>query len=84
MEWRKLQNEELNVLYSSLNIFRVLKSRRMRWAEHLSCIGERRVVYMVLMQKKEGTRPLGKGRHRREDNIKMDLQNVGCGSMDWI
>ena len=56
----------------------------MRWADHVARMGERRGVYRVLVGKPEGERPLGRPRHRREDSIKMDLQEVGCGSMDWI
>jgi S-ribosylhomocysteine lyase LuxS involved in autoinducer biosynthesis len=81
-EWRKLHNEELNDLYSSLNIVQVTKSRRMRWAVHVASMGERRGLYMVLVGKPEGKRPLGRPRHRWEDYIKMDLQEVGCGGMD--
>jgi len=83
-EWKKLHNEELNDLYSSPNIFRVIKSRRMRWAGHVARIRERRGVYRVLVGKPEGKRPLGRPRRRWEDNIKMDLQEVECGVMDWI
>ena len=83
-EWRKLHNEELNDLYASPNIVRVIKSRRMRWAGHVARTGERRGVYRVLVRKPEGKRPLGRPRHRWDDNIKMDLQEVGCGGMDWI
>ena len=83
-KWRKLHNEDLNDLYSSPNIFRVIKSRRMKWAGHVTCMGERRGIYRVLMGKPDGKRPLGRPRHRWEDNIKMDLQEVGCGDMDWI
>jgi hypothetical protein len=83
-EWRKLHNEELNDLYSSPNIVRVIKSRRMRWAGHVARIGERRGVYVVLVGKPERKRPLGRPRRRRENNIKMDLQAVRCGGMDWI
>jgi len=83
-EWRKLHNEELNVLYSSPNIVRVIKSRRMRLAGHVACMGEGRGMYRVLVGKPEGKRPLGRLRHRWEDNIKRDLQEVGCGGMDWI
>ena len=72
-EWRKLQNGELNDLYSSLNIVRVIKSRRMRWAVHVARLGEKRGVYRVLVEKPEGKRPPGKPRRRWEDNIKMDL-----------
>jgi hypothetical protein len=83
-EWRKLHYEELNYLYSTSNIFRVLKSRRMRWAEQVARIGERRRVYRVLVGKPEGKRPLGRPRIRWEQNIRMDLQEVGCGGIDWI
>jgi len=83
-EWRKLHNEELNDLYSSPNIVRVIKSRRMRWAGHVARMGEGRGVYRVLVGKHEGKRPLGRPRRRWEDNNKMDLQEVGCGGMDWI
>ena len=70
---RKLYNEELNDVYSSPNIVRVIKSRRMRWAGHVARMGERRGVYRVLVGKPEGKRPLGRPRHRWENNIKMDL-----------
>jgi len=82
-EWRKLHNEELNDPYSSHNIVRVIKSRRMRWAEHVAGMGERRSVYGVLMGKPEGKRPLGRPKRRWDVNIKMYLQEVGCGGMDW-
>ena len=72
-EWRKLHNEELNDLYSLPNIVRVVKSRRMRWAGHVARMGEDRRVQRVLVGKPEGKRPLGRPRHRWEDNIKMDL-----------
>jgi len=62
----------------------VIKSRRMRWAGHAARMREGRVVYRVLAGKPEGKRPLGRPRSRWEDNIKMDLQIVGCGGMDWI
>jgi hypothetical protein len=83
-EWRKLHNEELNNLYSSPNIVWVIKSRRMRWAEHVACMGEGRGVYRVLVEKPEGRRPLGRPRHRWEDNIRMDLREVKCGCVNWM
>jgi len=83
-EWRKLHNQELYDLYSSPNIVQVIKSRRMRWAGHVARMGKGRGVYRVLVGKPEGKRPLGRHRRRWEDNIKMDLQEVGCGGMDWI
>jgi len=82
-EWRRLYNEELNDLYSSPNIVRVIKSRRMRWAGHVARMGEERGVYKVLVWRLEGKRPLGRPRHRWVFNIRMDLQEVGCG-YDWI
>ena len=74
----------LSDLYCSLNIVRVIKSRRMRWAGHVARMGVRRSVFRVLKWKPEGKRPLGRPRRRWEDNIKMDLQEVGCGGMNWI
>ena len=78
-EWRKLHKEELNDLHSSPNVVRVIKSRRMRWAGYVACMRESRGVYKVLVGKPEGKRPLGRPRRRWEDNIKMDLQEVGYG-----
>ena len=75
-EWRKLHNEELNNLYSSPNI--------VRWAGHVARMGEGRGVYRVLVGKPEGKRPLGRPRRRWEDNIRMDLREVGCGCVDWM
>ena len=83
-KWRKLHIEELNDTYQSSSMVRVIKSRRMRWAGHEARMGERRGVYRVLMGKPEGKRPLGIPRRRWEDNIKMDLEEVGCGVVDWI
>ena len=71
-------------MYSSPNIIRAIKSRRMRWVGNVALMGERRGVYRVLMGKPEGKKPLGIPRRRWEDNIKMDLQEVGCGGVDWI
>jgi len=71
-------------LYSSPNIVRVIKSRRMRWTGHVVRMGEERGVCRILVGKPEGRRPLGRPRGRWVDNIRMDLQEVGCGYMDWI
>jgi hypothetical protein len=83
-EWRKLHCEELHTLYSSPNIIRQIKSRRKRWAGHVARMGEERDEYRVLMGKPEGKRPLGKPRRRWEDVIRMDLREIGWGSVDWI
>jgi hypothetical protein len=72
-EWRRLHNKELYALYSSPNIIRVIKSRRLRWAGRVARMGERRGAYRDLVGKPEGRRPLGRPRRRWEDNIKMDL-----------
>jgi hypothetical protein len=82
-EWRRLHNEELNDLYSSPNIIRVIKSRKIRWAGNVARMGEKRDAYRILVGRPEGRRPLGRSRLRWEDNIKMDLQEVGWG-MYWI
>ena len=83
-EWRKLQTEVLNDLYSSLNIVRVIKSRIKRWVGHVARMRERTGVYRVLVGKTQGKRPLGRPRRRREDNIKLYIQEVGWTGMDWI
>ena len=83
-EWRKLHNEELSDRYSLTNIVRVVQSRRMRWAGHVERMGEGRGVYRVLVGRSEAKRPLGRPRRRWEDNIKMDLQEVGGGCEDWM
>jgi hypothetical protein len=82
--WRKLQNEELHGLYSSPIIVTVIKARKMRWAGHVACMGEVRGAYNILVGMPEGRRPLGRPRHRWEDNIKMDLGEIGFGDVDWI
>ena len=79
-EWRRLHND----LYTSPNIARVIKSRRMRWVGHVARMGEERGAYRVLVGKPEGKRQLGRPRRRWVDNIRMDLQEVGCGYVDWI
>jgi len=81
-ERRRLHNEELNDLYCSPNIVRVIKSRRMRWVGHVARMDEERGVYRVLVGKPEGKRPLGRPKRSWVDNIRMDLQEVGCGYMD--
>jgi len=83
-KWRKLCNEKLNSLNSSPNIIRVVKSRKMRWAGHAALMGERTGVCRVLVGKPEWKRPLGRPRRRWQHNIKMYLQELGCGEMDWI
>jgi hypothetical protein len=82
-KWRRLHNDELD-LYSAPNIIRVIKRRRMRWVGHVARMGEKRGAYRIFVGRPEGRPPPGRPRHRWEDNIKMDLQEVGCGNMDWI
>jgi hypothetical protein len=80
--WRKLHNDELHGLYSSASIVRVIKAKRMRWAGHVARMGEVRGAYNILIGRPEGRRPLGRPRRRLEDNIKMNLWEigfVGCG-----
>jgi len=81
---RKLHNEELSDLYSSRNIVWVMKPRRMRWAGYVARMDERSGIHRGLVGKPEGKTPLGRPSRRWEDNIKIDLQEVGCGGMDWI
>ena len=83
-EWKKLHNDVLNDLYCSPNIVRVIKSRKMRWVGHIAHMGEVRGMHRILVGKPQGKRPLGRPRCRWEDNIKMNLKEVGCGGMDWI
>jgi hypothetical protein len=84
-EWRKLHNEELHNLYSSSDIIRQVKSRRMTWAGHVARMGEDRKVDKVLVGKPEGKRPLGRPRRKWEDGIRMDLTETGLGGgVDWI
>jgi hypothetical protein len=82
--WRKLHNDEIHGLYSSPNIVRVIKSRRMRWAGHVARTGEGKGVYRVLVGRPEVKRPLGRPRRMREDNIKMDLRETGIDGANWI
>ena len=81
-EFRKLSNDDVNDLYLSPNITWVIKSGRMGWTGHVGRMGESRGVYKILVVKPEGKRPLGRLRHRWDDNIKMDLQEVKWGT--WI
>jgi hypothetical protein len=84
-ECRKLQSGELHNLYSSPDIIRQIKSRRMRWAGHMARMAEGRNVYRVLVGKPEGRRPLGRPRRRWEDGIRTDLREIGGeGSVNWI
>jgi hypothetical protein len=83
-EWKKLHKKELHILYSSPNIIRQIKSRRMRWAGHVARMGEERKLYRVLVGKPEGKRPRGRPRRRWEDGIRMDVREIGCGGVEWI
>jgi hypothetical protein len=83
-EWRKLHNEQLLDLYFSPSIIRIMKARKMRWAEHVARMGKKRNAYRLLVGKPEGRRPLGRPRRRWLDNIRMDLVEVGWGDVDWI
>ena len=83
-EWRRLHNEELNDLYSSPNIVRVINSRRMRWVGHVARMGEEKGVYRFLLGKPEGRRPLCRPMRKWVYNIKMDLQVVEFGYIEWI
>jgi hypothetical protein len=82
--WRKLHIDELHSPYSSPNIVRVIKAGRLRWAGNVARMGEGRGVYRVLVGKPEGKRPLGRPRHRWEDNIKIDLREIGIDGAIWI
>jgi hypothetical protein len=81
---KQFHNDEIHHLYSSPNIVRVIKSRRMRWAGHVACMGEGRGVYRVLVGRPEGKRPLGRPRRRWEDIIKLDLRKIGIDGANWI
>jgi hypothetical protein len=83
-EWRKMHSEELHNLYSSPDIIRQVKSRRMKWAGHVARMGEERKMYKVLVGKPEGKRPLGRPRRRWEDGIRMYLKEIGLEGVDWI
>jgi hypothetical protein len=83
-EWRKFHNEELHNLYSSPDIIRQVKSRRMWWAGHVARMGEEIKVYKVLVGKPEGRKPLGRPRCRWEGGVRMDLREIGLRGVDWI
>jgi hypothetical protein len=82
--WRRLINDELHNLYFSPNFVRVIKSRRMRWAGHVTCMWEGRGVYRVLVGWPKRKRPLRRPRRGWEDNIKMDLREIGIDGTNWI
>jgi hypothetical protein len=81
-EWGKLHNEELHDLYSSPNIIRIIKARRMRWARHVARMGEKRNAHRLFVGKPEGRRPLGRSKRRWMDTIRLDLVEVGWGDVD--
>jgi hypothetical protein len=83
-DWRKLHNEDFHNLYSSPNIIRMMRSRRMRSAGYVARMGEKRNTHRILVGKPERKRRLGRLRHRWVDNIKMDLREIGWGGMDYI
>jgi len=83
-EWKKLHSNELNDLYSLLKMVPVIKLRRMRWAGHVDCMGRGAVHAGFWGRVLEGNRSLERPRRRWEDDIKIDIQEVGCGSLDWI
>jgi hypothetical protein len=82
--WRKLRNDEHHSLYSSPNIVKVIKSRRMRWMGHVARMGEGRGIYRVLVGRPECKRPLGRPRHSWEDNIKLHIREIGIDGSNWI
>jgi hypothetical protein len=82
--WRKLHNDELHILYSSPNIVRMIKSKRMTGAGHMASVGEGRGVYRVLVRRPGGKRPLGRPRRRWENNIEMDLRERGIDGVNRI
>ena len=83
-KWRRLHNEELHSLYRSPNIVRVIKSGRMRWSEHVARMEEGRSAFKILTGKPTGKRPLGRPRRRWEDNIRMDLEEIGVNAGNWV
>jgi hypothetical protein len=83
-EWRKLHSGELHTLCLSPDVIKQIKSRRMRWAEHVACMGEGRNVYRVLVGKPEGKRPLESPRRRWKDGIKIDFRGIGSGAWSGL
>ena len=83
-EWRRLHNEELHSLYRSPNILRMIKSRRLRWARHVAKMEEDRSAFNILTGKPTRNRPLGRPRRRWEDNIRMDLEEIGINAGNWV
>jgi hypothetical protein len=83
-KWRRLHNKELYALYSSPNIFQVIKSRRMRWVKHVAHMEDRAGTYRALVERPKARGQLVRPRHRWEDNIKMAHKEVGCGGTDII
>jgi hypothetical protein len=83
-EWRRVHNEEFYALYASPNIIGVIKSRKKTWAGHVARLWYKRGSYRVLVGRPDSKRPLGKRKRRWDDIIKLDLQDVGWGGMDWI
>jgi hypothetical protein len=82
--WRRLHNEELHNLYAPQNIIRVIELRRMRWTDNVACMGAMRNANKILVGKLEGKRPLGRPRCKWEDNIRMNLRELGWEGVDWI
>jgi hypothetical protein len=82
--WRKFHNDELHSLYFSPNIVSVIKSRRLKLAGHVACMGKGRDIYRVLVGRPESKRPLGRSRRRWEDNIKLDVREIGIIEANWI
>jgi hypothetical protein len=83
-DWRRLHSGELYNLHTSPNVIRVIQSRRMRWVVHVACVGEMREVYNILIGKHEGKRPVGRHRHRWENNSRTNLSEIRWEGVDWI
>ena len=83
-EWRRLHNEELHSFYHSPNIVRLFKSRRLRWASHVIRIEESKSSFKILKGKPTGNRSLGRPRRIWEDNIRMDLEEIGINAVNWV